>query len=114
MSLTIMKTKTRMHRSWPLLAISFALGGEALHAQTPLRWGPNGAGFPAGGDGTWNLAGAFWTPDGGANYQAWPTVGGADATAIFGYTTGTVTVNGPITAGGLKFSYGFYTLSVGG
>lgn len=91
---------------------ALALATSALHADTRLNWGPTGAGFPAGGDGSWNLISPFWTADNGNSYQLWP---GLDTTAVFAGSqfSGLVTVNAPITVSGLRFQSNNYDLKAG-
>ncbi|MEI6636349.1 MAG: autotransporter-associated beta strand repeat-containing protein, partial [Planctomycetota bacterium] len=58
-----------------------------------LTWDPNGASAGTGGNGTWDTTSLFWTGTSGT--VAWPSSG----TAVFGGTSGTVTVlanGGPV------------------
>jgi autotransporter-associated beta strand protein len=61
-----------------------------------------------GGSGWWDITTGNWTTDGGANNVAWVNVN--NDTAVFGGTAGTVTLNAPITVGGLQFNTTAYAL----
>ena len=100
-------------RHWPWLALSLALSTGSLQADGLLSWGPTGSGYPDGGNGFWNLIAPSWTADSGGSYQAWPV--GGDNAAVFGGTqfSNIVTINGPITASGIRFQATNYDLVAG-
>lgn len=62
-----------------------------------------------GGGGNWDLVTAAWSSEGGA-LQSWPGSGGA--TARFGGTPGTVSVQGDVKADGLVFQEPGYVIAV--
>ncbi|MDB6076147.1 MAG: Autotransporter-associated beta strand repeat protein, partial [Verrucomicrobiaceae bacterium] len=71
-----------------------------------LTWDSDGTlGVPTGGTGVWDTASNSW--DGGT-IQPWTN---GSNLAQFGGTPGTVTLGAPITAGGLIFNAGGYTLA---
>jgi autotransporter-associated beta strand protein len=88
-----------------------ALAGHAAHAAN-LSWDADGISPVGGGSGAWNTTDAFWTPDNGANYQAWNNANGD--TAVFGGTAGTVSLGTPISAAGLTFNTNNYVLDLNG
>ena len=68
----------------------------------------NGDGASAGGLGTWNTTTMNWDQGSGLAHVAWPN----DTTvADFGGSAGTVTLGTTITAGGLQFDVGGYTVT---
>ena len=76
-----------------------------------MAWDPDGvSGSPTGGTGTWNTASNFW--DNAGTMQSWSNAGGD--VAFFGGNSGTVTLGAPISAGGLVFNTGGYTLAGSG
>lgn len=90
----------------------------ALAMTTPagaadLNWDANGAAAGLGGTGTWNATGSNWstTTDGVSGHGVWPN--SISDKAIFGGTTGTVTLGAPITANGLSFLTSGYTIGGG-
>jgi autotransporter-associated beta strand protein len=103
--------------TWVVVAIGLA-APSAANAQT-YYWsaGTGGTGTPgtvtdgAGGTGTWDSTNSFWwTLSGPGPLTPW--VNGASSFASFGGTSGTVTLNElGITAGGLTFTTGGYTLA---
>jgi|GEM_PF-2627132 len=103
-------------RRWLAITITagsaLALSTSFLQAETRLTWGPSGIGFPAGGDGSWNLLSPFWTADNGNSYQFWP---GIDTIAVFAgpQFSDIITVNAPITVSGLRFQSNNYDLKAG-
>lgn len=87
-------------------------------AQAQNRWwdggssniAGNGNGASAGGAGTWNTTLTNW--DAGASAMvAWNNAN--LNTAVFGGTAGTVTINAPVSAGGLTFTTAGYTIASG-
>ncbi|MEI6606748.1 MAG: autotransporter-associated beta strand repeat-containing protein, partial [Verrucomicrobiota bacterium] len=97
-----MKPNTRL----PFFSLGFiALCCSAAQAQTNLIWDSNGsAAGLVGGPGNWGSTGRWW--NGTAN-QNW--VSGANA--LFGLTSGTVTIGNTFNVGSLGFDVGGYTLS---
>jgi autotransporter-associated beta strand protein len=88
-----------------LVPVSFPVAPVApsVSAAT-LTWDPAEAG---GGDGTWDTTTASW--NNGGSDVSWSN--GTDDTASFGGTAGTVTLGEAITAGGLDFAAGGYTVT---
>jgi autotransporter-associated beta strand protein len=93
-----------------LLSSSLALGLSAVRAAS-YEWDPDAtAGNGAnGGAGTWNTSNTTWFN--GAADVAWPNVAANDDKAIFGGAAGPVTLGASLTAGGLQFNTGGYSLS---
>src|SRR6478609_6752886 len=91
-----------------LLALSAAIPS---HAAGPLNWDPAKDGSGSGGAGSWNIdpLNTVWFD--GTTDLAWPNTTGD--TAVFGGTGGTVTINSGtgVTAGGLTFNSGGYTIA---
>lgn len=109
--------RPRLHRlAIPAISLRFLLPAlllladsrSSVNAQSSLTWGPNQLGSPAGGSGMWNTAAGNWTP-GDGTYQAWQP--GASSVAVFGGSSGNVTVDSPISAGGLTFASGGYVIN---
>ncbi|MHA6644790.1 beta strand repeat-containing protein [Mesorhizobium sp. A623] len=99
-------------RALPLLLATGLTVGSAAAADR--YWDPNATTPGYGGAGAWDLTAQTWSPsDDGVSgpYTAWGN--SASDNAIFGGTAGTVTLGSPITAGGLTFNLGGYTLSGG-
>nr|WP_280821664.1 autotransporter-associated beta strand repeat-containing protein [Mesorhizobium soli] len=104
------------------LPVSFAsaLVIGAAAAGVDRYWDPNGTQVGRGGTGTWNLTGAFWSPNGdGVSGPYAPWDNSAFDNAIFGGTAGTVTLASPINAHNLTFETTDYilngsTLTLGG
>ncbi|WP_161786165.1 ESPR-type extended signal peptide-containing protein [Lysobacter antibioticus] len=74
-------------------------------------WDVNGTLINRGGTGTWNLSNPFWSTNGdgvSGTYSAWNNIALDDA--FFGGTSGTVTLDEPITAHNLTFESTGYTL----
>lgn len=69
----------------------------------------SGDGAVNGGVGTWDASTANWTADAGVNNLLWNNSN--NDVAVFGGTGGSITLAGPITAGGLTFSAAGYTLA---
>lgn len=95
----------------PAIFVTFL---STAHAQN--RWwdggssdiAGNGNGASAGGAGTWNTTLTNW--DAGASAMvAWNNAN--LNTAVFGGTAGTVTINAPVSAGGLTFTTAGYTVA---
>ncbi len=75
-----------------------------------LQWDPDTAGAGAsGGTGLWNTTSPFWFN--GATNVNWSNA--ANDTAIFGGLPGIVSLDQPITAGGLTFAVDGYTIDNG-
>jgi fibronectin-binding autotransporter adhesin len=100
-------------------ALCAALAGAgAAQAQT-LYWDANGGLAGTGGTGTWNASTANWAdtalgiglPPIGSVPRFWP---GANASAVFAGTAGTVTLVGALAANDLKFQTSGYTLAGSG
>ncbi|MCX6850548.1 MAG: autotransporter-associated beta strand repeat-containing protein [Verrucomicrobia bacterium] len=98
-----------------LLIFSWQIG-QPLQAAT-LYWDQDSTalgnvttGGGLGGTGTWDITSPNWW-NGVATDAAW--INGTDI-AIFTGTAGTVTLGGPITAGGLTFNSSGYTIAGGG
>lgn len=65
-----------------------------------------------GGNGTWDTSSALWSTDGGATNVTWPAASTGDDDAVFGGTSGTVTVAaGGVTANHITFSSAGYTIT---
>lgn len=97
----------------PAIFVTFL---STAHAQN--RWwdggssniAGNGNGASAGGAGTWNTTLTNW--DAGASAMvAWNNAN--LNTAVFGGAAGTVTINAPVSAGGLTFTTAGYTIASG-
>ena len=88
-----------------------ALMAAPALAQSAVSWSATAPATTgtAGGTGTWNTSGLNWWT--GAAAATWNNA--ANNTAVFAGTSGTVTLGGDITAGGLSFSTTNYLLSVG-
>ncbi len=86
-------------------------------AQTPrakaanLYWDANGTSPGTGGSGTWDTVGANWSTTAAGLDAAVVGAFGADDTAIFASSGGTVTLGGPVTIGGLVFTGADFTVS---
>lgn len=93
-----------------LLPALIFLGGAhgSARAQSSLAWGPNQLGTPAGGNGAWNTASGNWT-EGDGTYRPWQS--GAGTVAVFGGAAGSVSVESPLSAGGLTFGAGGYVIN---
>lgn len=68
--------------------------------------GPANNGTIEGGPGTWNATGLNWTNSGGTINTKWQS-----GTAVFGGTSGTVTLTSAISAQGLTFNSTGYTIA---
>ena len=79
-----------------------------------LYWDANGSGGNVGGSGTWDATGLNWH-DGTENgtLVAWPTDNDNTYVAVFGGSTGTVSVSGDISVGGIVFATSGYTINAG-
>ena len=103
----------RRHLQGPVttvLLVCFSFWTLELRGAT-LTWDPDGVqGPPTGGNGTWNVASSVW--DNAGTLQAWNNSNGD--VALFNGTPGTVSLGTPISAGGLIFNAGGYTLSGSG
>lgn len=82
-----------------LLLAAFALWTAEVKGATIFNWN--------GGAGTWDTSTSNWSGGG----SVW--VNSNDSLAVFGGTSGLVTLGAPITAGGLTFSSNGYTLTSG-
>ncbi len=71
----------------------------------------NGNGASAGGTGNWNTTLTNWDQGSGLAMVAWNNAN--LNTAVFAGTAGTVTINAPVSAGGLTFTTTGYTLAGG-
>jgi autotransporter-associated beta strand protein len=99
-------------KSSSLFSALFLCAFLAPAMAAPLSWDPaQTPATPSGGNGTWNLADAFWS-DGAAN-QAWTDTVGLTDTAGFGGSAGTVAVGGALAAKALVFNTPGYTLAGG-
>ncbi|MEY2565379.1 MAG: fibronectin-binding autotransporter adhesin [Verrucomicrobiota bacterium] len=87
----------------PLIAAAALVLTDSTSAQT-LQWDADASAPVNGGAGNW-LGGTTWFN--GATYQSWLD----GSRASFGASAGTVTVNGPVSAAGLTFSVGGYTIN---
>src|SRR4051812_42811503 len=76
-----------------------------------LSWDPDGAGGNVGGAGAWNTTSPFWTAD-GINYVNWSNAN--PDSAIFGGTSGVVSLAEAITANALTFNINNYTIDLNG
>ncbi|MDB6119858.1 MAG: uncharacterized protein JWO08_3639, partial [Verrucomicrobiaceae bacterium] len=98
----------RRHLQKPVTAVlltCFSMWTVRIEGAT-LTWDSDGTlGVPTGGTGVWDTASNSW--DGGT-IQPWTN---GSNLAQFGGTPGTVTLGAPITAGGLIFNAGGYTLA---
>lgn len=99
------------------MALVLCAFSHDLLAQVPLAWDPahTRGGTPlapsgSGGTGVWDLATAHWS-NGGLFDITWNNI--IPGTAIFGGTSGTVTVSSGINVNALNFQTGGYTLSGG-
>ncbi|MCX6879107.1 MAG: SUMF1/EgtB/PvdO family nonheme iron enzyme [Verrucomicrobia bacterium] len=79
---------------------------SAALALTNLVWDPNGAAAGYGGNGSWTATDKWFNPS-TPGYQGWSSGAGAG----FGGTAGTVTLGSSITAAGLGFDVGGYTIT---
>jgi len=102
----IMPPWLRKHLAGLLLLLSpLALRGANL------TWNADGiSGAPTGGTGTWDTSTLLW--DNAGTMAAWNNTGGH--AAIFGGTAGTVTLGENITAAGMTFNTGGYSLAGNG
>ena len=95
-----------------MLAVLLVAGAACpALAQSAVTWSgvaPAASGT-VGGTGTWNTSGQNWWN--GTSGVAWSNSG--NDTAVFAGTSGTVTLGGNITAGGLTFNTTGYLLNVG-
>ena len=101
----IFRRRARVVALATTLACSFVSAQAAL-----LNWDPDGNpsnGF--GGTGTWDTINARFDDDGLAPDLVWNNTAGD--TALFTGMAGTVTLGEPITAAGLTFQVGGYTLT---
>lgn len=102
------RTITLLYRYCKVIALLvFTTFPLPLHAQQNLTWDTNGATTGTGGTGTWNITSPIWVN--GTTFQAWnnPTFDNA----VFGGTSGTVTLALPINVHNLNFSANGYNLS---
>ncbi len=76
-------------------------------AQQNLTWDANGAATGTGGTGTWDTSSPSWFN--GATFQTWHSL--ALDNAIFGGTSGSVTLSAPIAAYNLTYSTSGYTIN---
>ncbi|KTD99948.1 hypothetical protein ATE68_05720 [Sphingopyxis sp. H038] len=95
-------------------SLAAVLACAPLSARAEDRyWDANGTAVGSGGTGTWNLANLNWSPNGdgvsGPFVEPWNN--DDIDNAIFGGTTGTVTVGVPVTVGNITFSSAGYVLS---
>jgi autotransporter-associated beta strand protein len=97
-----------LHWAFTWVAIAaIVLGGTPGFAAT-LVWDVNGVTAGTGGTGVWTTDVSPTNWDNGTTFQTW--LNGNDI-ALFGGTPGTVTLNTPITAGGLIFDSNGYILN---
>jgi len=101
---------------WPLrLGILTALMALYAPAHAADRyWDPNGTAVNWGGTATWNTTSPFWSPNGdgvSGPYSSWNNA--TLDNAIFGGTSGTVTLGAPITVHNITFASNGYTLTGG-
>ncbi len=100
-------------RAASLFAAAVIAAGLSAHGAT-LNWDTTGTpASPGGGTGTWDLSTLDWSNL--ANDVAWSDASavGTDS-AVFGGASGTVTLNSSVSALGLQFNTGGYTLSGSG
>jgi fibronectin-binding autotransporter adhesin len=94
------------------LLLSAGMAFSPILQAVDRYWDTNGTALGSGGAGTWDLSGAFWSPnsDGVSGpYSVWNNAALDDA--FFGGTAGTVTLGTPVTAHNLTFLTTGYTLS---
>ena len=113
--LCVGRSHVRLIVGWFTLSLTFALITPQLPGAT-LFWDgdADGSNSIIGGAGTWNTSDFQWDVDAdnsNSNNAAWTN--GIDI-ASFGGISGTVTLGGPITVGGLEFTSDGYTITGGG
>ncbi|MBR7654434.1 autotransporter-associated beta strand repeat-containing protein [Brucella oryzae] len=99
-----------------IFAVSAIAGLTVNSAASADRyWDPNGTAVGRGGTGVWNLTSAFWSPgnDGVSGpFSAWNN-NALDSAYFGGASSGTVTLEAPITAASLFFETPGYILNGG-
>lgn len=86
--------------------VVLAFAANLANAQTTYTWDISAAAGITGGTGAWNTTNTNWTTDGGATNTSWVNAGAAPFNnAIFGGTTGTVTLGEAISIGNLNFTH---------
>lgn len=105
---------SKLLRSLLLAAGSSLLAVSSASAQTTYTWDIDAAAGVTGGTGAWNTTNTLWTTDAGATNTSWVNAGAAPFNnAIFGGTTGTVTLGEAISIRNLNFTNtaGAYTIT---
>jgi fibronectin-binding autotransporter adhesin len=107
------RTGTRVRRERILFASVAAILATVMPATAAtLAWDADGVAPVNGGSGLWNTSALTWTPDAGGSYSMWNN--GAPDSAIFGGTSGTVTLAEAIVASSLTFNTSSYVIDLNG